>query len=70
MIALFAFIIYYNLMTLGESWVGANKVGMWSLISLLHGGIFAASVLTLLARHFRWSPRDLLPRIGSRGAAQ
>ena len=70
MFALFAFIIYYNLMTLGESWVGASKIGMWPLIFLLHGGIFVASVLTLLARHFRWSPRDLLPRIGSRGAAQ
>jgi lipopolysaccharide export system permease protein len=30
MIALFAFIVYYNLMTLGESWVSANKIGMWA----------------------------------------
>ena len=70
MVALFAFIIYYNLMTLGESWVGANKIGMWSLIVLMHGGIFLASVVTLLARHFRWSPRDLFPRASGRGAAR
>jgi len=70
MIALFAFIVYYNLMTLGESWVGASKISMWGLLGLLHGGIFAGSVLVLLARHFRWSPRDLLRGAGRREAAR
>ena len=70
MIALFAFIVYYNLMTLGESWVGASKISMWGLLGLLHGGIFAGSVLVLLARHFRWSPRDLLRSAGRREAAR
>ena len=66
MIALFAFIVYYNLMTLGESWVSANKIGMWGILGLLHGSILIVSVLVLLARHFRWSPRDLLRRSGKR----
>lgn len=62
MIALFAFIIYYNLMTLGQSWVAAGKIGMYGLLALLHGTSLAASLLMLLARHQRWSPRDLLGR--------
>ena len=66
MIALFAFIVYYNLMTLGESWVSANKIGMWGILGLLHGSILIVGVLVLLARHFRWSPRDLLQRSGTR----
>lgn len=71
MIALFAFIVYYNLMTLGESWVSSNKIGMWGLLGLLHGAILLGSVLILLARHFRWSPKDLLRRSStSQGAAQ
>ena len=69
MIALFAFIVYYNLMTLGESWVRADKIGMWGLLLVLHGGILAGSILVLLARHFRWSPRDLLRRSSPRQEA-
>jgi hypothetical protein len=43
MIALFAFIVYYNLMTLGESWVSANKIGMWGILGLLHGSILTSA---------------------------
>lgn len=65
MIALFAFIVYYNLMTLGESWVSADKIGMWGILGLL-ARILVCSTLVLLARHFRWSPRDLLRRSNAR----
>jgi hypothetical protein len=37
------------------------------ILGLLHGGILTVSVLVLLARHFRWSPRDLLQRSGTAG---
>lgn len=69
MIALFSFIVYYNLMTLGESWVGANKISMWGLLLLLHGTTLAVSLLVLAARHKRWSPRDLLRRHNANGGA-
>ena len=62
MLALFAFIVYYNLMTLGENWVASGKLGMPAMTALLHGGTLALALLVLLARHTRWSPRDLWRR--------
>lgn len=62
MIALFAFIIYYNLMTLGESWVSSGKLSMLSLMALLHGGTLLVALSVLTARHMRWSPSDLWRR--------
>ena len=62
MFALFAFIIYYNFMTLGQSWVGSGRLGLWSYIALLHGGVFAFSAALIAIRHHRWSPRSLLSR--------
>ena len=56
-LALFAFIVYYNFMVLGQSWVGAGKLGLWSFMALLHGGILALSCLLLAARHNHWTPR-------------
>jgi lipopolysaccharide export system permease protein len=59
MIALFAFIVYYNLMTLGQSWVGAGRIGALSFMALLHGGTLLSALGVLLARHHRWSIRSL-----------
>ncbi len=59
MVALFAFIVYYNLMTLGESWVGAGRIGALTFMALLHGGTLLSALAVLLARHHRWSLRRL-----------
>ena len=59
--ALFAFIVYYNLMTLGQSWVGAGRLGLTSFMVLLHGGMLLVSLLVLTARHNQWSVRRLWP---------
>ncbi|MFT3814815.1 MAG: LPS export ABC transporter permease LptF [Acidovorax sp.] len=67
--ALFAFIVYYNLMTLGQSWVAAGRVGMGGFLVLLHGGALAAGLLALAARHNRWSWRSLLPHKAAKGRA-
>ena len=56
-LALFAFIVYYNFMVLGQSWVASSKMALWSFVLLLHGGILALSSLLLAARHNHWSPR-------------
>ena len=55
--ALFAFIVYYNFMVLGQSWVSADKIGLLPFMVLLHGGILAFSTLLLAARHNHWSLR-------------
>ena len=57
--ALFAFIVYYNLMTLGQSWVGADRLGLTSFMVMLHGGMLAASLLVLAVRHNQWTVRRL-----------
>ena len=56
-LALFAFIVYYNFMVLGQSWVASGKMGLWPFMALLHGGILVLSALLLAARHNHWSPR-------------
>lgn len=56
--ALFAFIVYYNFMVLGQSWVGAGQLGLLPFMVLLHGGMLAFSALLLTARHNHWSPRQ------------
>ncbi|MDD2712727.1 MAG: LPS export ABC transporter permease LptF [Simplicispira sp.] len=58
MFALFAFIVYYNFMVLGQSWVSAGKISLLVFMALLHGGILAFSSLLLAARHNHWSLRS------------
>ena len=52
--ALFAFTTYYNLLTLGESWIARGRVGFGAYLLLLHGGILLLSAGWLLARHHGW----------------
>ncbi len=60
MLALFAFIVYYNLMTLGHSWVAAGKWSMAGFAATLHGGTLAVGLLMLTARHHQWHPSQFL----------
>ena len=62
MFALFAFMAYYNLMNVGQSWVGAQRLSLPALVLGLHGGSLAIGLLILAARHNHWSWRALLPR--------
>ena len=57
--ALFAFIVYYNLMTLGQSWVGAGRLGLISFMVLLHGGMLLTALLVLTVRHNQWTVKRL-----------
>jgi len=57
--ALFGFVTYYNLMTLGQSWVGASRLGLGSFMLLLHGGALVLALLVLAIRHNQWSLRRL-----------
>lgn len=55
--ATFAFLFYFNMLNIGETWVGHGKVSalMWMLS--LHGSVFAFAVLWLLKRHENVSVR-------------
>ncbi|WP_198970086.1 LPS export ABC transporter permease LptF [Xylophilus sp. ASV27] len=58
--ALFAFVLYYNLLNLGQSWMLGGRVAFAELLVFLHGGVMAGSLLLLAKRHMQWSWRSLL----------
>ncbi len=52
--ALFTFVIYFNLLSMGQSWITAEKITFTSLMLTLHGGIFVLAVLWLAKGHNNW----------------
>ena len=66
MLALFAFIVYYNLMTVGQSWVGSGRLGLLPFMAALHGGMLALGLLLLVVRHNQWSLRGALQKAQTR----
>ncbi|MGJ7510194.1 LPS export ABC transporter permease LptF [Variovorax sp. GT1P44] len=53
-IALFAFIIYYNMLNLGQNWVTIGRYSLGGFMLVLHGGAFLIGLLWLAKRHFNW----------------
>lgn len=49
--ALFAFVAYYNLLNVGQSWVSAGRVPLAVLVPAFHGSALALGLLWLAARH-------------------
>ena len=62
MFALFTFIVYYNLMTLGQSWVSGGRLSLPGYMAWLHGGTLAFALLVLAVRHNHWTPSQLWQR--------
>lgn len=50
-----AFIVYYNLLILGKSWVETGQVHVGVYLVLLHGGALALALLWLTKRHNNWA---------------
>lgn len=65
--ALFAFVVYFNLLNLGQSWISTGRAGFASFFLLLHGGTFVVAVAWLAKQHNNWALAPLLRR--QRGAA-
>jgi lipopolysaccharide export system permease protein len=55
--ALFAFVVYYNLLNLGQSWVSSGHTGFGSFLFALHGSVLAGALLWLAKQHNNWSWR-------------
>lgn len=53
--ALFAFVIYYNLLNIGQSWVATGRANFAVFMLALHGGVFILSALWLAKQHNNWS---------------
>jgi lipopolysaccharide export system permease protein len=62
---LFAFVFYYNLLNLGQSWMASGLVGFVPFMAGLHGGVLVLTLLWLAKRHHNLSLRSWL-----RGAAR
>jgi lipopolysaccharide export system permease protein len=63
--ALLAFIVYYNLINLGQAWVGSGRIGMGLLMITLHGGVLVLAMALMWWRdhasvlhRWRWRPRS------------
>ena len=74
--ALFAFIFYYNLLNLGQTWIGAGQISFTRFMLTVHGGALALGLLWLYKRHVNWTLRSALRasfapavRTGDKGAA-
>ncbi len=53
--ALFAFVIYYNLLNLGQGWIGSGRFSPAAFLLALHGGVFLIAVAWLAKRHNNWA---------------
>jgi len=60
-LALFIFVVYYNFINLGQSWISLGKVQFAPFLVALHGGVLCSALLWLTVRHNNWSWRQWLP---------
>jgi lipopolysaccharide export system permease protein len=68
--ALFAFVVYYNLLNLGQSWIGSGQAGFGGFLLGLHGGVMLAGLLWLAKQHNNWALRQLWRRPAAAGGAK
>ena len=52
--ALFAFVLYFNLLNLGQSWIATGKVTFGLFMLTLHGGALVLGALWLAKGHNNW----------------
>jgi lipopolysaccharide export system permease protein len=60
--ALFAFVLYYNLINLGQSWIERGQASFGPFLLVLHGGVLAVGLAWLAKQHNNWTFRQLLRR--------
>jgi lipopolysaccharide export system permease protein len=60
--ALFTFVVYFNLLNLGQSWVSTGRAGFATFLLGLHGGVLLGGALWLAQQHNGWTLRQLLRR--------
>ncbi|MBT3068292.1 LPS export ABC transporter permease LptF [Rhodoferax sp. U11-2br] len=61
-LALFTFVVYFNLLKLGQSWIAAGLLSFTSYLLLLHGSVFVLATLWLAKGHNNWHWKNLFPR--------
>jgi lipopolysaccharide export system permease protein len=66
--ALFAFVVYFNLLNLGQSWISSGRTGFFTFLLVLHGGTFALTGLWLAKQHNNWALSSWLRDLRERRA--
>jgi lipopolysaccharide export system permease protein len=57
--SLFAFVLYFNLLNLGQSWIASGKFSFLGFLLTVHGGAFVIGSLWLARGHHNWHWRQL-----------
>lgn len=58
---LLAFVVYNNLLNLGQSWILVGLVSFGQFLLALHGGVLLLATLWLAKRHYNWTLRPARP---------
>ncbi len=64
LLALLAFVVYYNLINLCQAWVASGKLGMGTALALFHGGAFVVGDGVAVVARERQRPQLLAPPVG------
>ncbi|MES2509958.1 MAG: LPS export ABC transporter permease LptF [Pseudomonadota bacterium] len=56
------FLVYNNMINLGQSWIFGGLIGFANLLVLLHGGVLVLGLAWLAKRHNNWTLRAALRR--------
>ncbi len=59
-LALFIFVVYYNFINIGQSWISVGKVQILPFLLVFHGGVFLMAFTWLYIRHNNLGWRQLL----------
>lgn len=61
-LAILVFVVYYNLVNIGQNMISHGRYGLLQWMLMLHGSATALTLLWLWLRHRQWTWRDLLPQ--------
>ena len=62
LMAIFVFVMYYNLINVGQGWISAERMSAGAWMLLLHGSFFLAGAAVLAAKHNNWSWNSIRAR--------
>ncbi len=65
LLALLAFVVYFNLINLSQAWIATGKVGMGSMLAAIHGSVFLLALALLWWRDHASTSRLFGPRRGA-----
>ena len=68
---LFTFVVYHNLLNLGQNWISVGATNLAGFLVALHGGTLLVALAWLSKRHLNWTLKSALSRQRQgRGARQ